>query len=302
MRSVKIDQPILTINKLSKSDIKTKFKSWNNRTKAETSINIIQDEITKLYSGLFFHSVKFNQGATFFRARKEEGERFDKKSELWVPNKRYVTKYGRANRPNNPVFYLGKDGRTALFESQLLTGDLVEVAEIQVKDGEKLACMHIGMYERFHDIQEHVFNAMKDSLMKGGLTDRGWNNLKYLDKLMCAEFLKDVNSNKTDDYIVSALVAEYLLSYDKVDALIYPSKKSPNDCNVVVKPSSVQKKLKMTAVRRLRITNSTLDDFEIQYLDAASVDHDNENLNWLESKVLPPFEWPTFKNGMMKKV
>ncbi len=58
----------------------------------------------------------------------------------------------------------------------------------------------------------------------------------------------------------------------------------------------------MTAVRRLRITNSTLDDFEIQYLDAASVDHDNENLNWLESKVLPPFEWPTFKNGMMKKV
>lgn len=302
MRSVNIDQPIQTINKLSKSDVKKKFQSWNKRTKTETSINIIQKEIINLYNGLFFHTVKFDQDTIFFRARKEEGKRFDKLRELWVPDKQYVTEYGRANRPNKPVFYLGKDGRTALFESQLSTGDLVEVADIQVKDGEKLACMHIGMYDRFHDIQEHVFDAIRVSLMEGGLTDRGWQNLKYLDGLMSAEFLKNVKSNKTDDYIVSALVSEFLLAGDMVDALIYPSKRSPNDYNVVVKPSSAQKKLKMTAVRRLKITSSAQGKLEIQYLDAASVDRDNENLNWLESEVLPPFEWPTFKNGMMQKV
>ena len=110
-------------------------------------------------------------------------------------------------------------------------------------------------------------------------------------KLLGEEFLRDVSSGNEQEYAVSVAIAEFLLSYEGADGLMFPSKRSPYDYNIVVKPEVADKNLHVSRVYGLQARNTSMTDIEFHYRKASSAIQSNGKIEWHAGTTLPDLDW-----------
>ena len=91
-------------------------------------------------------SIKLSRESTFWRARNLEGRAlFNNIADLSYPPKN-LTKSGRMNEANEPMFYLATRKETALAEIGIKEMEFVQVAGFRIANAKELAVSIVGMF------------------------------------------------------------------------------------------------------------------------------------------------------------
>lgn len=220
---------------------------------------------------------------------------FQKTEDLWHPKPELITKLGRVNEIGSSILYTSQDPRTALFESSLSPGQHVVVSEIILKENEKLNLQHIGLFEELPNPRIQNFRQERDkNLISQGFNQNGIHNIHLIHRLLAEEFMRNVIAGNENEYSVSVAISKFLLSYEECDGLIYPSKKSRNDYNIAIKPSSADKKLKIKKCYGLQIGDSNNETISFLHIKSAEDIDSAGNITWNSSN-RSPLNWPSAK-------
>lgn len=211
-----------------------------------------------------------------------------------------ITKLGRANEIGSSILYTSQDPRTALFESSLSPGQHVVVSEIALKENEKINLQHIGIYEELLNPRIQKLRQQRDEdLLSQGFNQNGIHNILLIHRLLAEEFMRNVLAGNENEYSVSVAISKFLLSYEECDGLIYPSKKSKNDYNIALKPSSADKKLRIKRCYGLQIGDSNNETISFLHIKSAENIDFTGNITWSDSD-MHPLDWPSTKTGQPK--
>ncbi len=282
-------------NHLSVREITDRFQRWYQAAHAGTSVDELVTNVRELCKDCFFQTLKVSRDV-FFRARQySPSQSLRSKCDLWHPPSHAITSLGRANRIASPMLYLAQDGRTALFESRLLPGERVGVAEITIQRNCVLNLQHVGAIDQFSAFDKKLAAALSGF----GFTKLGINNINLIHRLLGEEFMRDVTPGNEQDYAITVAIAEFLLSYPDSDGLVFPSKKSPNDFNIALKPDAAEKKLSLTKCVDLEITDSTSQDITFRYINASREIQDDGTISWLDQSELPELGWKSATTGVL---
>lgn len=196
---------------------------------------------------------KFGYDRQIFRARKcltEHG--YNNISEIYPPPKDKC-KTGRMNEEGQAIFYGAFSPGTALAEINAREGDYVHLAHFQLpeKSENGMRCFAIGeIYNSYHGvttISPGVSNEIRDAISRIGKDDiRALLSYLYMDAFS-AELLNSTNAHEVN-YVYSRIFCRLLLGkHPDVDGLIYPSAKVKGTSNIVLRPESVNSKIKLVA-------------------------------------------------------
>lgn len=281
------------INDLNPKQIERRVSQWRKLAKARTSIKHLSVKVGSLCKHVPFQTIKTLDQSKYFRGREaRDANYFSNVSELWYPPAQSIKRLGRANQKKSPMLYVSQDGRTALFELGLGVGAHVAIAEISTKNANSLHLQVVGI---FNDLLKTNLGALEDtqpeSFRELGCDDNGIANMKTIHRLIGEEFMREVSPNSTKDYAVSVAVANFLLSYDPADGLVYPSKRSPNDYNVVIKPQRADLKLFVKRVYGLKVEGAENGQVKFRYVKASDAISSDGEINWNEGPDLPTLDW-----------
>jgi len=287
---------VTVLNNLTVREITDRFHHWYQAAHAGTSVDELLVSIRTLCAGCFFQTVKVSR-EVFFRARRcAPSQYFESTADLWYPPPHAVTAFGRANRATSPMLYLAQDGRTALFESRLSPGEHVVVAEITIRKDCSLNLQYVGAIKKFAAI-----DASHAVTLKGqGFDANGVSNVELIHRFLGEEFMREVAPGNEQDYAVSVAIAEFFLSYPESDGLVFPSKKSPNDFNVVFKPDAADRKLVITKCVGLEIADSTPRDIGFRYRNASKELRNDGTIVWHNEANLPELGWKSGATGVLR--
>ncbi len=190
-----------------------------------------------------------------------EGKRLTKISQLIGPPEG-LAKMGRCNLEGESVFYAALDFETAIWETQPEIGDNITVSVWKIKKGEKLDMHHI-----FHPIKTNLSKesaAAYKASIKALPTIFGKirnNNPELFDivdmyySFLTEEFMRKVNYEEKENYLVSALFSSRFLQSKrddngfKIEAISYPSvKREYGITNVAIQNSLVLEKLELEKI------------------------------------------------------
>lgn len=281
------------INKLSVAQIYERIRRWTELSASGISVDALIPEVRNLCGQILFETLQMPGDVKFYRARVAEDHLyFDNISALWHPPKHAVRTLGRANRQESPVLYLAQDGRTALFETHPAIGQNVGIAEIRLRPGETLNLQHVGVLGNLTSGNFSAVSKKWDKRLKGlGLTRNGIRNVKLIHNLLAKEFMRDVAVGRPQDYVVSVAIAEFFLSYARTDGLLFPSKRSPNDFNIVVKADSADNKLRVDRVYGVEVVDNSPGAMSFKYQNASTFIDSNGVISWATGSILPPLDW-----------
>lgn len=201
-----------------------------------------------IYGGVNF---KFGYDRPIFRARKCHNENgFANISEIYPPPSDKC-KVGRMNEEGKSIFYGAYSIGTALAEINVQEGEYVQMAHFQLPDTADVGirCFAIGeVYNAYHgnsSISVIAFNEIRDFIQRIGKDDiHALLSYLYMDAFS-AELLNSINANELN-YIYSRVFSRLLLDrYQDVDGLIYPSAKIKGTTNIVLRPKTVEEKMKL---------------------------------------------------------
>lgn len=281
-------------NRLTINEIINRFTEWKKLVDEEASIDELKKAVFSLITGCGFMTISADKGK-LYRARKNSNDNFfTHVSELNYPQKHLVKNMGRANRKNESIMYLAQHGSTALFEINAELNDYITVSEWEIK--EKLNLMFISSSEvsNISSLSNIINN--KDSQFRGtNYNQQGIENINFIHRLLHEEFIRPDNDNPEKTYKLSTAIAETLLDYKEADGLIYPSVKSKNDLNIVLKPKSADNKIKITRCDILKITERVNSDLTFLHLYKRSkIDYQTGEIIWFDSKE-SGLDWPTLE-------
>lgn len=186
-------------------------------------------------------SIRLSRESTFWRARNLEGRAlFNNIADLSYPPKN-LTKSGRMNKANEPIFYLSTRKETALAEIGIKEMDFVQVAGFRIAHGKELAVSIIGMFWNvfknggvpliLKDPNQQIFNYLK-YLMANYHEDIPLI-LIYIDKFF-ATILSAVDASESD-YLHTKILSRLIMDKSKSVAIAYPSIKDEGAYNLAVK-------------------------------------------------------------------
>lgn len=192
---------------------------------------------------LFIRAIKFNQPNIY--------PEYDDVSKIsYIPDdKLHLAKLGRFNKGNQSMYY----GCI----SQSIKNSTVAFAEIDAKATEHINILltrtteeifvrFIGLFDYYrsgvkppipvHEIFEEIYNHYQETHEEELLT--------AID--LCDAFFRDVSTKKGNErvYKITSQLSNLLLESKSVDGLIYPSVEGGSSPNVVIKPTSIDKKTK----------------------------------------------------------
>ncbi len=292
------------VNGLTASEISKRFVGWSNLAASGATVDEIKDQVWSLCNLLPFYTVMANSEFKLFRGRTcSDNSYFDNTSEMWFPPAQHVTVQGRANRQGESMLYLAQDGRTAMFELNLQSNQHLTIAEYGLKTGATLNLHHIGLIDNISsDGWLELSKKEPEMWTKLGLNSAGINNTKMIHRLLAEEFLRDVKDGSEDKYTVSIAIAEFLLSYGDADGIMYPSIKSQNDFNIVVKPDSATEKLKIHRTYGLEAICTDTSEIGFRYWDASDSIDKKGNINWRNSSPLPDLDWNSSNTESLQRL
>ena len=176
-------------------------------------------------------------GVKLFRAKEWEGgiipdKRFNRYEDFWETNPKYLSKYGRLNKPHESLLYVSLNGECAVSEIKMERNKLFSLIRYTTKEEIKINVIggefdynHMGIYdEKLIEIHEIYNNFLRD------------------------EFSREVQVGKEDFYRITELIAKtyYDLPPRAVqDAWGYVSVKDKSEYNLCFRPDIAHDKLNL---------------------------------------------------------
>jgi len=197
----------------------------------------------------------------------------------------YKAKLNRFNKENQPMYY-GSIAKSILNANVVFSE--IEAKENEFinllvsKTSEELNVRYIGLFEYYrrgtqppiivHSFFQEVYDYYKSTHEK--------ELLMAIE--LCDTFFSDITTREGTDrlYMVTAMLSNILLEDKQVDGLIYPSVVAANEPNLVLKPNSVDAKVRHENVyiKRLSKDYGYSIYYAINYNDG-NVDKNND-INW----------------------
>lgn len=289
---------IHSFNRFPNTSLLKRFSDWERLKNEGVSIDNLKNEVGKIATGCPFTTLKAKE-LTVFRARKNENNiLFKNKKDLWYPHESFVTKTGRANRIGESRMYLSQLPRTILFEMQLKQNDYVTISKLKLKNNLELNLHYLNKLET---IQQSAFIEIIRNKHKG-LNKNGIKNYNSVHNFICNEFMNEEDPKKNSNiYLLSTAIAEFLLSYEKIDGLLYPSIKSQNDSNIVLKKDSADEKLELIQSTCFIVRSPSKTLIEIKPIAHTSyIDENSGDLIWNMDEHTLPFEGEMERFGISK--
>jgi RES domain len=242
------------------------------------SMEEIRELLNVSLKGCLADAPSYDPGKRLFRARICDRPRAV--SELWHPPADCV-KLGRANRPNNPVFYSALAKETAVFEVQPAVGDTLGVASwITTKT---LLANHVGYTPQ-------VFSDLR-SLRKHDdqffFSQIGSEINQELCQFLAETFTQIVKPGEEYRYKFSATIAELLFSDAMFDALMYPTvQMRANSDNFAIKPAFADSSLRFERIEFMRVERRIESGYEVRLLYTTEECDADGHIRW-PTKALP---------------
>jgi hypothetical protein len=155
--------------------------------------------------------------------------------------------YNRANLKGQSIFYAGASGLLAVnIETKPKRGQLVTTSKWQLKKNEKInvfvVCQDIAIVQsHFYQI-EYYYNHFIDTIKE--LHFNTSEVVEAIYKFITKAFLRKVNPSNRQEYLFSALIADYLFTqtFKPIDAIYYPSVQVDSSMNIAIKPNVLEEK------------------------------------------------------------
>ncbi|TXD45755.1 hypothetical protein [Polaribacter sp. IC073] len=271
------------LEKIEYEDIKTLIRE---------SIKFIPVTTAKLKKGEFIDRVRLNKKTDFFKSQSEISY---VKDQFVIDN--YLTEFGRANRPKEPLFYGAL--RSTQIEHNRLTGYLETSEMIHDKESVNLngELFTVTRWEVKNEliIAEIVFSD--DALKSNPDTRHSFENqFKQLNQsehreialrqlqLFSNEFSRKTNSHH--DYKISVAYSDLLLNEYGIDGITFPSVKSEyQGQNIVFKPEAVDKHLELKIASTHRMHKNKMESFMSNYHHTTDFGKNNSNFVWDLTKI-----------------
>jgi hypothetical protein len=276
------------LNQISKLELTDRF----DQIISIREIDTLRDELFAYVKGCPFWTIS-RSDLTLYRAQRFPNVKYcSNTSRLSYPPADCVKFLGRANREHSPILYVAQDGRTAIFESRFKPCEYFAIAEFKLRDEQHLNLQHVGLFGAASKaLRDLAMNIPKGFDSQLGLNATGVESVKVIHQLMGNEFMRDVPLGYESEYACSVVIAEFLLTYPEADGLIYPSKRSPNDFNIAIKPASADKKLYIDQVHGFQAIELMQNEVLFQHW-AASKDIDAfGHIEWISGDTLPAPSW-----------
>lgn len=190
---------------------------------------------------------------------------------------------GRFNKQNEPAYYgcifeKYDDINVPFHEIGVKDGDYVNLLISKIK--ENLNMRLIGLFSyleknrtplNIHPIFHDIHNYYKKTHDKNLL-----NSIKYVDDFFRKITTKDGNERV---YLITSMLGSIYLENDTTDGLIYLSVKANETQNIVIKPSSIDKKVEHVEVK-ISLSKNNIDASIIEAREINSGHIVNSKIQW----------------------
>lgn len=176
-------------------------------------------------------------GTKLYRAKEWEGtiipdKRFNKYEDFWETNPKYLSKYGRLNKPHEPLLYVSLEGECAASEVKLKSNKIFSLIRYTTKEeikvnviGGEFNYSQMGVYDEKVIMVHNIYN-----------------------EFLREEFSREVQDGKEDLYRISEIIAKTyydLPPRDVQDAWGYASVKDKSKYNLCFRPDIAHDKLEL---------------------------------------------------------
>jgi len=181
---------------------------------------------------------------TLTRAVKSQDRSIETVKDIQQPPAELVRNYGRANGPNNPIFYAATHQDTAILEMRPEIGNRYVLSQWELKSEESPQVREMGLLETLDRLLPDLASMVRrllDPTTALGLSVEDLEKQKMIRRFLAGQFTKIVLGESEHEYRLSANIAEKLMKGDS-DGVIYASiATTKSGINVALKPSSLQK-------------------------------------------------------------
>lgn len=254
--------------------------------------DFLRNRISSLFHGFVSETPLINPGQKVYRAVKW-AERPSYVHQISYPPAERVSKYGRVNRPGQPIFYGSIGWNAPLFELRLKPGDQIALSRWAIT--RKLVVNNIGYTDSVFQRLQSDRNAKQSWRPRGRSESSPSNRLR--ESFFSTEFTQEVSDDETHKYKISAGIADILLhdihDDDKTDdtlsigmaGLLYPAiALLGHSDNLALKPEIVDKHLQIEQVEFVRIDSTEVDGkyvtFHNTHLDFANSFGSDHSIEW----------------------
>lgn len=266
------------LDEIEYDDIKTLIKE---------SISHIPIALAKLHKGAAIDRMRLNKDIPFFTSQNELSYITDEEVIA-----KYLTEYGRANKPHQPLFYGAltsekiKENRMTAYSE---TSTLIRDTESVNLEGELFTLSRWRTNQELI-VPEIVFS--EDAIMANPQTAASFQ--KYYKDLMqepmrelalrqlqlfSQEFARKARSH--NDYKIAVAYADLLMTEGNYPGILYPSVQTGyQGQNLVLRPDIVDKHLALTNVSTHRVHKNKMQSTMANYYHTTNFGENNSNFVW----------------------
>lgn len=202
-----------------------------------------------------YHIVSIKRGEYYYRARPKDGAIKSKSDISYIKDSSKIKNFGRANTPNQSLFYAARQTETAIFE----TSSLIRKNRQDIKTENLI----LGRWFLKEDINVIAIISNPESIKKNKIIQKlnnqsilnSENELKFILEFFASEFSKK-NTGNCNEYKISCAIYNFLQDKlgNSVDGIIFPSVENElNDINIALRPDVVDKSLVLDMIGEYKI-------------------------------------------------
>lgn len=234
-----------------------------------TRIESLKAKLNDLLRAHVNFPLELGPGHSVFRARKHrEDEREIDLSNVRdiYPNVKCLTRFGRAIRPRQPIYYFAADEGIALNEVKPSTDDVVTILECKPMLNASPVLIQIGIHQMADQHGARIGGDFPELAVRiSELFENDASAIrkhKMISEFITEEFLRIVDDEEDHVYKLTIAIAELLLSFgsdfdpivEPVNGLTYPSLASEKmNANMAFLPDAFHRIYRPFAAKRLTI-------------------------------------------------
>lgn len=199
-----------------------------------------------------------------YRARLNENFVFENKGDLFCPPIS-LTKLGRANFPNEPIFYCAENPDVAIAEIKIPNKDCyVTVGQYKIKEDVKLSLKSLGL----HKTERYNIEGASNDLIE-------------IENVLMQLFTKKLEVD-SELYSKTATVASTVLEESSYHGIIYPSIQTEfkGDC-IAIRPETIKQCFELNEVKLFEVIINPITKQSLFKERLNAVDFADEKIIWI---------------------
>lgn len=263
---------------LSVSALKDAIDALRALGRMGVDIDELKKPLDSIFMGYWAECPTIPAGTLLYRAVPYE-ERPTHIGMLTYPPAEIVTRYGRVNRINQPVFYCSIAREAPFFEVHCVAGSKVALSRWRTKS--RLLVQSVGntknTFERLASVRKNVPNIGVSDTQR---TDEEAAVRALIHEFLSEEFTRDVAAGTAGDYTLSIAIAERLLGkivntkndeQYEFGGIMYPAMRMrANADNFALLPTFVDEHMALEQVEYIRINAVAELQYKITRMDFAN--------------------------------